>query len=63
MIAIAQRTALLAGALAAAAMAFTSCSGSGEGSDASSGEAGDLEAFCALYDEFDNTDDLGNGKN
>jgi hypothetical protein len=52
------RTALLVGALAAASISFTACGGSDSGSDSGSA-AGDPEAFCTMYEEFDNTDDFG----
>ncbi len=54
MIAHSPRTALLFGALAVASISFTACGGSNSGS-----ATGDPEAFCAMYEEFDNTDDFG----
>ena len=54
MTANAPRFALLVGALTAASISFTACGGSD-----SESAAGDPEAFCAMFDEFDNTDDFG----
>ena len=53
MIANSPRTALLVCALAAASISFSACGGSDSDS-----AAGDPEAFCAMYEEFDNTDDF-----
>jgi hypothetical protein len=49
------RTALTLGALAVASISFVACSGS-ESESATS----DPDAFCAMYEEFDNTEDFGN---
>ena len=54
MLANSPRTALMLGAVAAASISFTACGGSNSG-----GAAGDPEAFCAKYEEFDNTEDFG----
>lgn len=51
------RTALTLGALAVASISFTACGGSD-----SESATGDPEAFCAMYEEFDNTEDFGDNE-
>ncbi len=53
MIANSPRTALWIGALAVASISFTACGGSDSGS-----ATDDPEAFCTMYEEFDNTDNF-----
>ena len=53
MIASTSRPTLIMGAVAVAALSFTACGGSGGGNS-----AGDVEAFCAKYEEFDNAGDI-----